>query len=86
VLQCHCGGRRQVIAFVKEKKAIEAILQHLQLPTTGPPLSPARVGQEPPPLRGWGGWQPPVELPPLPRIEPALIDSPWQDDVPAFQR
>jgi Putative transposase len=87
VLQCPCGGRRRAIAFVKEKKAIEAILQHLNLPTTGPPLSPARVGEEPIAARGWDRWQPPIELPPLPaRVEPAFIDSPWQDDVPALQR
>ena len=42
VLSCPCGGRRQVMAFIVEKKAIQAILEHLGLPTTGPPLAPAR--------------------------------------------
>jgi hypothetical protein len=52
VLACPCGGRRKVMAFIEERKTIEAILGHLRLPTTGPPLAPARgtEGSE-------GGWQ-----------------------------
>ena len=42
VLACPCGGRREVIAFVIERKAVTAILEHLGLATTGPPLMPAR--------------------------------------------
>ncbi|HUJ25425.1 MAG TPA: transposase [Myxococcales bacterium] len=43
VLRCaRCGGERRVIAFVNQRKAIETILDHLGLPTTGPPLKPAR--------------------------------------------
>jgi len=42
VLSCPCGGRRKVIAFITEMKTVQAILQHLGLPTTGPPIAPAR--------------------------------------------
>ena len=42
VLKCPCGGRRRVIAFIKEQGMVRAILEHLGLPTTGPPLAPAR--------------------------------------------
>jgi hypothetical protein len=45
VLACPCGGRRKVTAFIEERKTIEAILGHLGLPTTGPPLAPARGGE-----------------------------------------
>jgi hypothetical protein len=31
-----------VIAFINEKRVIERILDHLGLPTTGPPIAPAR--------------------------------------------
>ena len=43
VLACPCGGRRKVIAFVNERKIIDEILDHLGLPTTGPPVAPART-------------------------------------------
>ena len=33
----------KVIAFIDEKPVIERILGHLGLPTTGPPIAPARV-------------------------------------------
>ncbi len=43
VLECNrCGGRRVVLAFLSERRAVKAILQHLGLPTTGPPVAPAR--------------------------------------------
>ena len=42
VLLCPCGGRRKVAAFISEKKIIQGILEHLGLPTTGPPIAPAR--------------------------------------------
>jgi hypothetical protein len=42
VLACPCGGRRRVIAFLTERSVITAILVHLGLPTTGPPIEPAR--------------------------------------------
>jgi len=49
VLACPCGGRRRIIADVEEPSAIEAILSHLGLPTTAPPVararSPARAGE-----------------------------------------
>ena len=42
VLACPCGGRRRVIAFITERAVVKAILEHLGLPTTGPPIAPAR--------------------------------------------
>jgi hypothetical protein len=41
-LACPCGGRRRVIAFITERTVVKAILEHLGLPTTDPPLAPAR--------------------------------------------
>jgi hypothetical protein len=43
VLLCPCGGRRVVLAFMTEKKIVKEILEHLGLPTTGPPVAPARI-------------------------------------------
>jgi hypothetical protein len=43
VLLCSCGGRRVVLAFITEKKVVKVILEFLGLPTTGPPISPART-------------------------------------------
>jgi len=44
VLLCPCGGRRVVLAFVTgKKKVVREILEHLGLPTTGPPVAPARI-------------------------------------------
>ena len=37
-----CGGRRVVLAFLSEGSVVKAILEHLGLPTTGPPVAPAR--------------------------------------------
>jgi hypothetical protein len=42
VLSCPCGGRRVVLAYVTGSKAVKAILDHLGLASTGPPVSPAR--------------------------------------------
>jgi Putative transposase len=42
-LACPCGGRRKVIVFIDEKPVIQRILDHLGLPTTGPPTAPARL-------------------------------------------
>jgi len=47
VLQCPCGGRRVVLAFLTDEKVVKAILEHLGLPTTGPPLPPARRYEQP---------------------------------------
>ena len=42
VLECNrCGGRRVVLAFLIEPSAVKAILEHLRLPTPGPPVAPA---------------------------------------------
>jgi hypothetical protein len=43
VLACPCGGRRVVLAFVTEKKVVKEILEHLGLPTTGPPIEASRI-------------------------------------------
>jgi Putative transposase len=51
VLVCPCGGRRVVVAFITEKKVVTQILEHLGLPTTGPPIAAARSAapdQDPP--------------------------------------
>ena len=32
-----------MLAFVTEKKVVKEILEHLGLPTTGPPVAPARI-------------------------------------------
>jgi len=41
VLACPCGGRRVVLAYLTEPGPVKAILDHLGLPSTGPPLAPA---------------------------------------------
>ena len=51
VLACPCGGRRKIIAFIKEAEAVKAILESLGLPATGPPMAPARSA--PCPDEGW---------------------------------
>ncbi len=47
VLLCPCGGRRKVVALITEKKVLQDILEHLGLPTTGPPIAPARSSAPP---------------------------------------
>jgi hypothetical protein len=42
VLTCPCGGRRVVLAYLTEPGRVKAILDHLGLPSTGPPIAPAR--------------------------------------------
>ena len=32
-----------MLAFITEKKVVKEILEHLGLPTTGPPIAPARI-------------------------------------------
>jgi hypothetical protein len=46
-LDCPCGGRRVVLAFVNDEKRVKKILDHLGLPTTGPPLAPAQRNESP---------------------------------------
>jgi hypothetical protein len=36
-----------VLAVLTDEKVVKAILEHLGLPTTGPPLAPARRYQQP---------------------------------------
>ncbi len=47
VLQCPCGGRRVVLAFVNDEKVVKKILERLGLPTTGPPVAPAGRNESP---------------------------------------
>ncbi|WNG52349.1 ATP-dependent helicase HrpA [Archangium minus] len=37
-----CGGRRSVLAYVKQARGVRAILEHLGLPMAGARLAPAR--------------------------------------------
>jgi len=53
VLACPCGGRRVVLAYLTEPVPVKAILDHLGLPSTGPPLAPARFRAGP----GETAWQ-----------------------------
>jgi hypothetical protein len=53
VLACPCGGRRVVLAYLTEPGPVKAILDHLGLPSTGPPLAPARFSAGP----GEPAWQ-----------------------------
>ena len=32
-----------MLAFITEKKVVKEILEHLSLPTTGPPIAPAWI-------------------------------------------
>ena len=42
VLRCDaCGGRREVIALIKERSVIEAILDSLELPSVPPQVKPS---------------------------------------------
>jgi hypothetical protein len=44
VLRCdRCGGPREVIAFLTDPEVVPRILVHLGLPSTPPPLAPARA-------------------------------------------
>ena len=52
VLACPCGGRRRVIALITERAVVKAILEHLGLPTNGPPIAPTR-STAPPRLAPW---------------------------------
>ena len=42
VLACPCGGRRKIIAYIVERRVVKSILECLGLPTTAPPMLPAR--------------------------------------------
>src|SRR5262249_29931434 len=42
VLTCPCGGSRVVLAYLTQPGPVKAILDHLGLPSTGPPIAPAR--------------------------------------------
>jgi len=51
VLVCeHCGGRREIIAFLTETRVVQQILAHLGLPTEPPPVASARPPPELEPL------------------------------------
>jgi hypothetical protein len=53
VLSCPWGGRRVVLSYLTEPGPVKAILDHLGLPSTGPPLAPARFTAGP----VESGWQ-----------------------------
>ena len=36
-----------MLAFVNDEKVVKKILEHLGLPTTGPPVAPARRNESP---------------------------------------
>lgn len=43
VLKCdRCGGRMTMLAFITERAVVRQILDHLGIPSTGPPIAPAR--------------------------------------------
>jgi hypothetical protein len=47
VLRCErCGGRMTVLAFLIERASVKKVLEHLGLPTTGPPIAKARSAVE----------------------------------------
>ncbi|HEY4883043.1 MAG TPA: hypothetical protein VII08_05350 [Myxococcales bacterium] len=48
---CPCGGRRVVLAYLTQPGPVKAILEHLGLASTGPPVSPSR--SEGPPDAVW---------------------------------
>jgi hypothetical protein len=48
VLTCpHCGGTRRLIAMITEGLVVRRILDHLELPSSPPPIAPARAPPEP---------------------------------------
>ena len=47
VLSCpQCGGRMEPIAFIAEAGVAKRILDHLGLPSSGPPVARSRVPEE----------------------------------------
>jgi len=46
-----CSGRRVVLAFITERPVVKTILEHLGLPSTAPPIAPAR--SQPLELQRW---------------------------------
>ena len=73
ILACPCGGRRQVIAAIRQPAAVEKILKHVKLwredsdkddseiiAIRGPPE--ALMPQDEPPDDRWDGWDEPQEL------------------------
>ena len=79
VLACPCGGRRKIIAFLKESAAVKAILQSLGLPATGPPLAPARSA-----LCPEEGWQ--DDVPAVQRSLQLGARGPRRAQGPCFPR
>ncbi len=47
ILRCGCGGRRRVLAMVRDPSAIGRVLTHLGLPTGFPPRGPPREKPQP---------------------------------------
>ena len=68
VLQCpRCPGRMTVLAFLTDPAPVAAILTHLGLPTTAPPIAPARSRGPPEP-----------DLVPLDQDPAWDADPPWE--------
>jgi hypothetical protein len=42
-----CGGARRLIARITESLVVHRILDHLELPSSPPPIAPARAPPEP---------------------------------------
>ena len=65
VLVCaRCGGPLTVVAYITEAAVVAKILTHLGLPTTPPPLSPARRRGQMELLDDWPAQCAPAESPP----------------------
>jgi hypothetical protein len=48
VLTCpDCGGARRLIATITDRLVVRRILDHLKLPSSPPPIAPARAPPEP---------------------------------------
>jgi len=47
VLDCpQCGGRMELLAFISEAGVAKRVLDHLGLPSTGPPVATSRAPEE----------------------------------------
>ncbi len=46
-LSVHHASSTLVLAFLTERAVVKAILEHLGLPATGPPVMPARASSQP---------------------------------------
>ncbi len=65
VLECPCGGRRQIIATITEPDVVRAILRALHLPEEEPPIGHARDPPERDVL--------PTPIPDVPETDPVEV-------------